>query len=119
MKQRRDETEGAVVAWKRTQRYGEKLGQFACLLVRPRAGYLYESESAAIHCMLHREGGKGKGKVKRVPTGDRVRSVVCEERLVFRLKTGSVLCVKARQRARGRREWQWSKSDDKGNEKGS
>ena len=96
------------------------MGRFACLLARPRAGYLYESESAAIQCMLHRErGGKGKGEVQRVPASDRARGVVCEERPVFRLKTGSVLCVKARQQVRGRRERWWSKSDDKGNEKGS
>ena len=96
------------------------MGRFACLSARPRAGYLYESESAAIQCTLQRErGGKGKGEVQRVPAGDRARGVVCEERPVFRFKTGSVLCVKARQRARGRRERQRSKSDDKGNEKWS
>ena len=61
--QRRDETEGAAVARKHTQRYGEKLGRFASLLARPRVGYLYESESVAIHCTLRRDriGGKGKG----------------------------------------------------------
>ena len=66
-----------------------------------------------------REGGKGKGEVKRVPASDRACSVIYKERPVFRLKTGSVLYVKARQRVRGRREQRWLKSDDKGNEKGS
>ena len=66
-----------------------------------------------------REGGKSKGEVKRVSASDRARSIICKERPVFRLKTGSVLCVKAQQRVRGQREQQWSKSDDKGNEKGS
>ena len=55
-----------------------------------------------------------KAKVERVPAGDRACGVVCEERPVFRLKTGSVLCVKARQRVRGQRERWWSKSDGKG-----
>ena len=64
-------------------------------------------------------GGKGKGEVKRVPTGDRACSVVCEKHPVFRLETGNVLCVKARQQAQGRRERWWLKSDGKGNEKGS
>ena len=46
-KMKRDR-EGAMVAWKHTRRYGEKLGRFACLSARPCTGYLYESKSAAI-----------------------------------------------------------------------
>ena len=117
--QRQDETEGAAVARKRTQTKGKDWADLPPF-GEASAGYLYESETAAIQCTLHRErGGKAKAKVERVPAGDRARGVVCEERPVFRLKTGSVLCVKARQRARGRRERRWSKSDGKGNEKGS
>ena len=36
---------------------------------------------------------------KESPAGDIVRSVVCEKRLVFRLETENVLCVKAQQQA--------------------
>ena len=93
--QRRDETEGAAVARKHTQEKGE-YGPICLPFGEASAGYLYESESAAIQCTLHRErGGRAKAKVERVPAGDRARGVVCEERPVFRLKTGSVLCVKA------------------------
>ena len=51
-------------------------------------GYLYESESAAIQCMLHRErGGKAKAKVERESlAGDGARSVVCEGEPVIRLE---------------------------------
>ena len=79
-----------------------KTGPICLPFSEASAGYLYESESVAIQCTLHREReGKGKGEVQRIPAGDRVCGIVCEECPVFRLKTGSVLCVKVRQRARG------------------
>ena len=86
--QRRDETEGAAVAQKHTQRRRGNVGRFACLLARPHTGYLYESESAVIQCTLHRErGGKAKAKVKRESlTGDRACGVVCEGEPVIRLE---------------------------------
>ena len=65
------------------------MGRFACLSARPRAGYLYESKSAAIQCTLHRErGGKAKVKVERESlAGDRARGVVCEGEPVIRLES--------------------------------
>ena len=50
--------------------------------------YLYESESAAIQCMLQRErGGKAKAKVERESlTGDRAHGVICEGEPVIRLE---------------------------------
>ena len=80
------------------------MGRFACLSARPRAGYLYESESAAIQCTLQRErGGKGKGEVQRVPAGDRARGVVCEGDPVFKVKAQVyIVCQSATAGARSK-----------------
>ena len=87
-KWRQNEIRGAAVARKHTQRRKGNVGQFACLSVRPSTGYLYESESAAIQCMLHREReGKAKVKVERESlAGDRAHGVVCKGEPVIRLE---------------------------------
>ena len=86
--QRRDETEGAAVAQKHTQKKGE-YGPICLPFSEASAGYLYESETAAIQCTLHRErGGKAKAKVERESlAGDRARGVVCEGEPVIRLES--------------------------------
>ena len=67
-----------------------------------------------------RGGGERNVEVEREsPAGDRARGIVCEKGPVFKMRAASVLHVKARQRARGRKERRWSKSDGKGEAKGS
>ena len=77
----RDETrqKGAAVARKHTQKKGE-YGPICLPFGEASVGYLYESETAAIQCTLHRErGGKAKAKVERESlAGDRARGIVCE-----------------------------------------
>ena len=66
VKQRRDETEGAMVARKRTQTKGKRLGPICLPFGEASAGYLYESESAAIQCTLHRErGGESESESRK------------------------------------------------------
>ena len=66
-----------------------KVGPICLPFSEASAGYLYESKTAAIQCMLHRErGGKAKAKVKRESlTSDRAHGVVCEGEPVIRLES--------------------------------
>ena len=66
-----------------------------------------------------REGkwGKREPKVEReCPASDRLRAVVCERNPASKLKAVNECEVKARQRARGRKERRKSKPDGKGDE---
>ena len=81
---------------------------------------MIEFESVEIQCTLHREresGGKESERSKKgSPASDRPHGVVCEKSPVSRLKASNECEVKARQRARGRKERRKSKSDGKGDE---
>ena len=93
--------EGAAVAWKRTRRYGEKLGQFACLSARPVRGiYMNPSLQRYNVHYTEREMGKVKSKFKECcPAGDRVHGVVCEGDPVFKVKA-QVYCMSKRSSGR-------------------
>ena len=61
--------------------------------------------------------GKKRAKGRReCPASDRLRAVVCERNPASKLKAANDCEVKARQRARGRKERRKSKPDGKGDE---
>ena len=111
--------EWATVARKHMQTEWENVG-CGCLLFS-KAGLGIYSLSPPLHqynvryAGRKRDGGKRGSKVEnKGPAGDGSRGVVCERRSGIQKKAASVLYVKVRQQARGRKERRWSKSDGKG-----
>ena len=88
-KQRRNEIRRGHGCLETHTKIWGKVGPICLPFGEASAGYLYESETAAIQCTLHRErGGKVKAKVKRESlTSDRARGVVCEGEPVIRLES--------------------------------
>ena len=60
------------------------------------------------------EGKRGSKVENESPAGDGSHGVVCERGSGIQKKASSVLYLKVRQRARGRKERRWSKPDGKG-----
>jgi hypothetical protein len=108
----------AAVARNAHKRKWERFGPQLPAFQQSRAWYLYvESESVAIHCTLRREmelGGKGKQESKERESRRRqsARRHMRRESGI-RMKAANECDVKARQRARGRRERRESGSDGK------
>ena len=88
-KQRRNEIRRGRGCLEMHMKIWGKVGLICLPFGEASAGYLYESETAAIQCTLHREReGKVKAKVERESlTSDRARGVVCEGELVIRLES--------------------------------